>query len=307
MKKQNLFLLLIATVMISFNASAQTALRYNLKVGETYMLKQNTTQAIEQNVSGMSQNIKTTMGGDIAIKITGKSDNIYSSEVVFESMQFKMEMPMMNMSYDSKDESADPNNPLNKTFDLIVGHTFEMQFDERGSVKGVKGFEAVLDKVTAAFGDNPQSAEMMKQQLAGQFSDESMKNMMSNMLIVFPEEKVKVGSKWTTSTMLTKPLPIDNTFNYNVEAVGADVVKLSGTGTTATKEGQTVEQMGMTQHFDLKGGVVFTASINAKTGWPTEIKMTQDMDGNVAIEAPNLPAPMEVPMKIKAESTFTSM
>ncbi|WP_439184825.1 DUF6263 family protein [Carboxylicivirga taeanensis] len=307
MKKQNLFLLLVAAVMISLNASAQTSLRYNLKVGETYMLKQNTTQAIAQNVSGISQNIKTTMGGDIAIKITGKSDKIYSSELVFESMMFKVEMPMMNMSYDSKDATADPNNPLNKTFNLIVGHKFEMQFDERGTVNGIKGFEALLEKVTTAFGDNPQSAEMMKQQLAGQFSDESMKNMMSNILIVFPEEKVTAGSKWTTNTMLSKPLPVNNTFNYNVEAVDGSVVKLSGSGTTVSKEGETVEQNGMIQHFDLKGDVVFAASINAQTGWPTEIKMTQNMDGNVAIESAQLPAPMEVPMNIKAESTFTSM
>ncbi len=306
MKKHNL-LLLMATMLFTLSASAQTALRYNLKVGETYSLKQHTTQAIEQNVQGMSQNISTTIGGDIAIKITGKSDNVYSSEVMFESMLFKVEMPMMNMSYDSKDETADPNNPLNKTFNLIVGHKFEMQFDDRGSIKQVRGFEAVVEKLAAAFGDNPQHAEMMKQQLAGQFSDESMKNMMSNMLIVFPEEKIKVGSNWSTSTTLTKPMPIDNSFHYSVESIGSDVVKLSGTGTTATKEGQSVEQMGMTQHFDLKGDLVFTANINAKTGWPTEVKMTQNLDGNVAIESPQLPTPMEMPMKIKAESTFTSM
>ncbi len=307
MKKLNLFLLLIAVALFSVNVSAQTALRYNLKVGETYLLKQHTTQAIEQNVSGMSQNVNTTIAGDISVKINGKSGGIYTSELVFESMLFKLEAAMMNMSYDSKDANADPNNPLNKTFSLIVGHKFQMKFDERGNIQEVKGFQAILEKLSTVFGDNPQQAAMMKQQLAGQFSDENMKHTLSSMLIIYPVEKIKVGSKWTTNTQLIQPVPIDNTFNYNVDVVNGNEVKLSGSGTMATKEGQSVEQMGMTQHFDLKGDVSFTANVNAKTGWPTEVKLTQNLDGNVAIESAQLPAPMEMPMKIKTESTYTSM
>ncbi|MBK3519759.1 DUF6263 family protein [Carboxylicivirga marina] len=307
MKKLNQTLLLLVAILLSFNVSAQKSLRYNLKVGETYSLKQNTVQLIEQNISGMSQNIKNTLGGDISVTIKGKSSNVYSSEVVFESMLFKMESPMMNMSYDSNDTSADETNPLNKTFSLLVGHKFQMKFDDRGNIKEVKGFEEIANKVVAAFGDNPQQAEMMKQTLSGQFSDDNMKHTLSSMLIIYPAEKVKVGSKWTSNTKLKQPVLINNVFNYNVEAVNSSEVKLSGTGTMATAEGQTMQQMGMTQHFDLKGDISFSANINAKTGWPSELKLIQKLDGNVAIESPQLPAPMEMPMKITSESTYTSM
>ena len=306
MKKINQVMLIVTVLMVSIGMSAQTTLRYNLKVGQKYGLKQMTVQDIEQNISGMTQNIKNTIGGDVSVTILAKNGNVYSSEVVFESMLFKMESPMMNMSYDSKDESADQSNPLNKTFSLIVGHKFQVKFDDRGNIQEVRGFETVASKITSVFGEDQQQAETMKKQLGGQFSDENMKNTLSSMFIVYPEEKIKVGSKWTNNTQLRQPVTINNTYNYTVDQVGKENVSLSGSGTMATEEGQTMQQMGMTQHFDLKGGLSFAASVNAKTGWPTEIKLTQNLDGVVAIESPQLPTPMEMPMKINSESTYSS-
>ena len=307
MKKLNQMLLVAAALLLSLNVSAQKALRYNLQVGETYQLKQHTTQSIEQSVAGMTQNMKTTMGGDVAVTVKGKSGNVYSSEVIFKSMLFKLEGPMMNITYDSKDANADKTNPLNKTFDLIVGHPFDVKFDDRGNVVEVKGFEAIANNVVSAFSDNPQQAEMMKKQLAGQFSDESMKGNLSNMFITYPEEKVKVGSEWTNTNTISAPFVIDNQFDYKVDGISKEQVDLSGVGTMATKEGQTVEQMGMTQHINLDGDLSFTANVNAKTGWPIEIKINQKLDGNVAVESPQLPTPMEIPMKITGVLTYKGM
>jgi len=307
MKKLNYFLVLIAALMLSGSVMAQTTLRYNLKVGEKYGLKQLTTQAIEQNISGMTQNIKNTIGGDVVVTIKGKSGDVYTSEIVFESMLFKMESMMMNITYDSKDEAADMTNPLNKTFSLIVGHPFQMKFDDRGNILDVEGFEEVMNKLVTVFSDNPQQGEMMKKTLSGQFSDENMKHSLSSMFLVYPAEKVKVGTKWTNNTKMMQPVTINNVFNYHVDTVSKDVVTLSGSGTMGTEEGQSMKQMGMIQHFDLKGDLSFSASIDTKTGWPTEIKLTQNLDGNVAIESEQLPAPMEMPMKIKSESTYTKM
>ncbi|MCG8583058.1 MAG: DUF6263 family protein, partial [Bacteroidales bacterium] len=250
MKRLTQVMLVGAALLFSLNVSAQKALRYNLTVGETYHLKQNTTQSIEQNVAGMSQNMKTTMGGDVAVTVTGKTGNVYSSEIVFKSMLFKLEGPMMNMTYDSKNAEADKTNPLNKTFDLLVGHLFQVKFDDRGNIQEVKGFETIAEKVASAFGDNPQQAEMMKKQLATQFSDESMKGNLSNMFIIYPEEKIKVGSTWTNTNAISAPFEINNQYDFNVDDMNKEEVNLSGKGVMATTEGQTVEQMGMTQHIN---------------------------------------------------------
>ncbi|WP_430815258.1 DUF6263 family protein [Carboxylicivirga sp. RSCT41] len=307
MKRLTKVLLFTAAILLSLNVTAQKALRYNLKVGQTYHLKQSTIQSIEQNVAGMSQNVKTTMGGDITVTVKEKNGNVYTSEVVFKSMLFKLEGPMMNMAYDSNDADADKTNPLNKTFDLMVGHLFQVKFDDRGNIQEVKGFETISEKVVEAFSDNPQQAEMMKKQLANQFSNESMKGNLSNMFIIYPEEKVKVGSKWSNNKSIISPFEINNQYDFNVDEMNKEEVNLSGKGVMATKEGQTVQQMGMTQHINLDGDFDFKAKVNAKSGWPIEIKINQNLDGNVAVESPQLPAPMEIPMKITGELTYTGM
>lgn len=307
MKKLNQLFLLVALVLASSTVMAQTTLRYNLKVGETYGLKQTTSQDIEQSISGMSQTIKNTLGGDISIKITDKTGDIYTSEFVYKSLLFKMESAMMNMGYDSNDENADKTNPLYKTFNIIVGHVFEMKFDNRGNITEVNGFENVVEKLATAFEDNAQQGKMMKETLSGQFSDESMKHNLGSMFIIYPEEKVKEGSVWSSQTKVAQPVIINNDLNYNVESISKTVVELSATGKMQTEEGQSKEQMGMMQHFSLAGDMVFKASINPATGWPIEISLDQTIDGNVAIESPQLPAPMEVPMTIKSKTIYTSL
>jgi len=278
------------------------ALRYNLTVGEKYGLKQEQVQDIEQSVSGMVHNIKNTFAGDVMVTINSKTDDVYTSEIVFESMLFKMESAMANMTFDSKEEALDMTNPLNKTFSLIVGHPFQMKFDVYGNVIEVKGFANVTDKIVAAFSDNPQQGELMKKALSSQFSDENMKNSLGLMLLVYPKEKLKKGANWSHSAKVVQPIPIHNSFSYKVESVGKDVVEISGTGLLSTPENASNEENGMTQHFDLNGKLTMTASIDTKTGWPSEVNMNQAIEGHVAIESAQMASPMEVPMKIKVDS-----
>jgi hypothetical protein len=300
-------LMLIALAIMTQLTDAQKVLRYKLKVGEKYGLKQMVVQDIEQTIQGMQQTMKQTIGADIVVTITGKEGNIYNSEVKFASMLFKTEHPMMKMSYDSNDESADKSNPMNKTFDILVGHQFQMKFDDMGHVKEVTGFENILEKIVEAFSDNPAVGEQMQKTLAGQFSNDVMKSSMSTMLIAYPEEKLHKGTTWTNKVQIKKPFVLNNTYNYKVEDLSGSMVSLSGTGNQQSKPGTEMKIAGMTQKVDIKGDVSLTAQIDTKTGWPSEVKMNQTLDGMIKMESPQLPAPMEIPMKIISESTFTKM
>ncbi len=307
MKKLKFILPFVVVLLLSGNTLAQETLRYNLKVGETYGLKQFTIQNIEQSVSGIPQNVKNTFNGDVVLTVKDKTDDVYTGEIIFESMLFKMESAMGNMTFDSGEETPDMANPLNKTFSIIVGHPFQMTFDNRGNIIEVKGFEEVSNKIVAAFGDNPQQGEQMEKALSGQFSNENMKQSLGSMLLVYPKEKVKAGTKWSNKTKVIQPIPINNTINYNIESVDKERVIVSGTGTMNTPEGHTKEEMGMIQHFNLNGNLSISANIDVRTGWPTEIKLNQNLDGSIAVESPQLPAPMEIPMKIKIESSYIAM
>ncbi|MBS2097711.1 DUF6263 family protein [Carboxylicivirga linearis] len=297
MKKLVLVFALMAFSLVSF-----AQLRYNLEIGEKYGLKQLTIQDITQTVQGMTQNIKNTIGGDLLFTIKSKDGNVYTSDFVFASLIFKMESPMFSMGYDSNDSNQEENE-MTKLFKSIVGYSFTMKFNDKGEILEVDGFEKLMEKVKAESGG--QASGPIQESLKSQFSDESMKQSLASMLIVYPDGKPKTGLSWNTTIEQSGAMPLISKYNYKISSANSSVVEMEGAGTMATKEGFSQERMGMTQHFDLKGDVTMNAKINAKTGWPITIKQTQDLSGNVSIESAQLPAPMEMPMSIKGESTFS--
>ncbi len=305
MKKVVSILSLVILTMTILPLSSQAQLRYKLKVGQKYGLKQSTTQDIVQNIQGMSQTIKNTIGGDIGITIKSKDAGVYTSDMVFETLLFKMESTMFSMSYDSTDENQEEN-VISKAFDAIVGYSFKMKFDELGNIIEVTGFDELAKVIAEKYGSDTNSLNMAQESIKGQFSDESMKQNLRSMLLVYPKEKLSIGTNWSNEVQTQGAMPMLSKYNYKVSALNGSVVEISGTGTMATEEGFSQEQNGMTQHFNLSGSVNLNTSIDAKTGWPKKMTQNQDVEGVVAVESPQLPAPMEIPMTIKSKSTFVA-
>ncbi|MCU4176654.1 DUF6263 family protein [Carboxylicivirga sp. N1Y90] len=294
-------LLLLALLILPSTIQAQ--LRYNLKVGEMYGLKQESFQDITQNIQGMTQNIKNTIGGDITVTIVSKSKGVYTSTLVFESLLFKMESTMFTIAYDSKDE-AQEENMLSKAFDAIVDFEFTMIFDETGEITEVRGSEKLLEKIALSYGKSIDELGMVAESVKTQFSDKSMKQNMSSMLLVYPDEKLKVGTEWTNEVVTAGAMPIVSNYNYVVTSANKSIIELKGTGKMTADDSAGSEQNGMTQNFDLSGDVIVSATIDAKTAWPQSMELNQEMEGSVSIESPQLPVPMEVPMTISSKSTY---
>lgn len=303
MKKTFQLLFLASALMLTGNVLAQVQLRYNLEVGKTYGFNQSSEQLITQNIQGMTQEITNTIGGLTTFKITAKEGDVYAADMVFESMIFKMESAMFNMIYDSADPDQEEN-ALKGPFDAVVGSVFKVKFNSRGEILDVKGFDALAEKISANQSDEMAIAAM-KETLKGQFGDESIKKNLSNTLMVYPQEKIAVGKGWTVSSSTGAPMPIKSDFAFTLVSADATTIKYTGTATQSTIESEGVKQNGMLQQFSMDGKATFDVSINAQTGWPVSFKQTQDLDGSVSIEAPQMPTPMEIPMSIKSKTELT--
>ncbi|MBI9060807.1 MAG: hypothetical protein JEZ14_02385 [Marinilabiliaceae bacterium] len=308
MNRQRQTIGLIAMMMLcTFSMVAQTKLRYNLKTGQKYGLNQLSEQEIKQDIMGMSQVIKNTIGGEIFVTITDKKADVYSSDITFSALRFKMESPMFSVDYNSKDSNADLTNPIAKALGFMVGKVFAMKFNDRGEVLEVTGFQAMMDDLAKSYADDPSTLGQMKQTLAQQFDDESLAKSIGMMLVVYPEDKIKAGASWTHTNQSLKPLPLTSNNEYAFDGKTGDVIELTGTGSSATGENASMKQGGMTQHLDLKGGMKYTAKIDANTGWPKEVTQEQILEGTVAVESPQMPAPMEIPMSIKSVTKYTAL
>jgi len=291
----------------TYSLTAQTKLRYNLKTGQKYGLNQLSEQEIKQDIMGMSQVIKNTIGGEIFVTITGKKADVYSSDITFSSLSFKMESPMFSVDYNSKDANADLSNPIAKALGFMVGKVFTMKFNDRGEVLEVNGFQAMMEDLAKSYADDPTTLGQMQQTLAQQFDDESLAKSIGMMLVVYPEDKIKTGATWTHTNQTLKPLPLTSNNKYAFEGKTGDVIELTGTGSSATGEDASMKQGGMTQHLDLKGDMKYTAKIDATTGWPQEVTQEQLLEGTVAVESPQMPSSMEIPMSIKSVTKYSAL
>ncbi|TAJ11098.1 hypothetical protein DMA11_18305 [Marinilabiliaceae bacterium JC017] len=304
-----LFVVTMALFMAGTTAveAQKQQLEYNLKVGETYGFEQLTTQEIHQVITGMANDMKNTIGGEITFLVKSKIDNGYLMDVKYESLKFKMESAVMNMAFDSKNRDANNNEMLNMAFDGIIGKNFEVKMDKTGKINSVTGFEAALEAMAKQAGSNAAMMAQVTESLKQQFSDEAMKQSLEMLTAMFPAEKRKVGESWEIETRTLKPIGMNvrNTYTLTDASKGNWVIK--GKGEVQTDKEAKMKQGAMTQSFDLSGTMTTESVFDAASGWVKEVKQEQTIEGQVAIESPQLPVTMEIPMSIKSVTTIRTL
>jgi hypothetical protein len=304
MKRLMLFALMGS---ICYLANGQkVALKYNLAEGSSYQMKQVTEQMIKQDFQGMNMEIKMTITANTRYVVNKVSEGQYEIDIIYDQLAMKMESPMMNMNYDSQ-AVPDVTNPMNAAFSSLIGQKFNMVMDSKGKVLSVKGFENVMDSLTAKMGGNRDAAEQMAASLKDQFGNESMQSSMEMVMAIFPEKPVSVGETWVVNTVSNKGMQMTNENTLTLKDASNGKWVLSGNSKLTTNANLPVENQGMKMTFDLAGASTYEMTLSATTGWIQNSAIDQTISGDLSIEGGQLPAPMDVPMKISQKTTISGI
>lgn len=304
MKKMMLAVLLLCSG--SYLSAQKVALQYNLKPGSVMMVNMNSVQNIHQEVQGMSMDIKMTVGGKTAYTVDKVESGNYYLTVSYETLTMKMESAMMNMDFDSQG-TIDPNNPMHTAMNAIVGSKFQVVMDSKGKVSSVTGFDNIMKKLTDSMGGNQAMADQLAASIKQQFSDESIKSSIETMTAIFPDAPVAVGETWVVKTTTQAGMVINNENTLTLKEASADKWVIEGALKLNTNSEVVVPTQGMSSRFSLNGAGNQNITMNPTTGWFVEVKQHQLLDGKVALEGGQLPAPMEIPMKIEGDTQTTTM
>jgi hypothetical protein len=303
---KNLLLALVLVSTCSFLSAQKVSLQYNLKAGNVFKLNQNVLQNIHQDINGMSMDIKMTMTAQTVYTVDKVENSNYYLTISYESLAMKMESMMMNMSYDSKD-TASQNNPLQAGLSAVVGSKFNAVMDNKGKVLSVSGYDAIVKKITDKMAGDDQKLQQATSLVNQQFSDENMKSSIETMTAIFPENPVAIGESWTVKILTRSTMEIANECTYTLKEADAGKWVLEGANKLSTNGEQAVATNGMNAHFLLSGDGKQNIILNSSTGWMVEAKQHSVIDGKVSIEGGQLPAAMEVPMKIEMDVQATSL
>jgi Family of unknown function (DUF6263) len=87
----------------------------------------------------------------------------------------------------------------------MIGESFVVVVSPTGVVQKVEGLGQLMEKAFRTIPQNPASAAAM-QSMRNSFSDESMKQMLSQGFARFPDRAVKVGEQWNEESTMANPL-----------------------------------------------------------------------------------------------------
>jgi len=226
-RRTSLALLAIATMLIGPGWAAspeKTTLRWKFKAGDVlhYSMDQ-TTVSIGQDPGG--RELKQTLGLIMDLTWTVKSvdaaSGLATMTQTIDRVRASAASPFGKFSFDSK-EAGDAASAAGPLFKMLVGAEFTSKLSPRGELSDIK----LSDKLLAILrGDNePAGAQ-------GQFSEEGLKNMLSQMVFPLPEAAVNAGKTWQRKLAIPsgpdgQTRQIEQTFTYKGADAGSTGVEV---------------------------------------------------------------------------------
>lgn len=289
-----------------FPVAKEVNLQYKFKTGEQFEYVQVSKQNAVQILPGMGEmKMDGTLGGTMLLKIKSVDP---SGSARIETHYSKLKMAtnsfILSMSMDSEGSQEEDGNKIIKS---LTGKTFFFTLTKTGKVENVEGVENLYSELGSLGLDEDVVAKTRKA-LQQTINDKSIKTLLENGLVAYPEKAVKTGDSWNTSSVqaVNFPMKIDNKWSLkDADDANANIV-CEGNLTTIDKEKVNNLVNGMKSKSDLNGTQRMNSHVDLKTGWPKEVKILSDIKGTMTLLAGGLiPQDMEIPMTVKIETSYS--
>lgn len=299
----------IAIVVLSagFNMPAgEVNLKYKFKAGEEYEYVQRSKQNAVQNLPGMGEmKMDGNLGGTMILKIKSVDEKGTARiETQYSKLKMVTNSFIMSMSMDSEGSQEEDGNKIMKA---LTGKTFFFSLTKTGKVEDVEGVENLYSSL-GSLGLDSDVVSKAQKTLKQTINDKSIKTLLENGLVSYPDNAVKAGDSWNTSSVqaVNFPMTIDNTWSLKSADGSVAVVSCNGNLKTIDKEKVNNLVNGMKSKSDLNGTQTVSANVDVKSGWPKDVKIISDLKGTMTLLAGGLiPQDMEIPMTVKIETDYS--
>jgi len=296
---QTLSMFLMLVLSLSLAQAQKYEIKFQLKEGATYTLKQTTDQLINITVMGMSQEVKQKNVFEYSYLVEKVEAGVQTIKVTYDAIESSRESAQGNTSYNSRTDSA-PDNVESKYMAALIGESFWMKMNETGEILEVNGTDDLLEKgLSQIDGVDETTLSTINTQLKSQFGDEAMKSNMGQISAFFPTKKVKVGKSWKKKVSTKTTMAMNMSSVYKLDKVEDGKAYISIETEITPGEGEPMEMGPMTMEYSLEGVQNGNIVLDLATGWTLEGNMDQDLGGNVQIDSPQMGV-MDAPMTIQS-------
>ncbi|PKL79325.1 MAG: hypothetical protein CVV25_08280 [Ignavibacteriae bacterium HGW-Ignavibacteriae-4] len=300
-------LIIIASfIFLSQSTFAKTDLKFNLKVGESYHQTMNTKTIINQVLSSEEIDLLMSMSGSMTYTVTSKEENIYTMDVVYDSLSMGVSAQGYDMTYNSENPK-DTNDYISILLAALRDTKFGITMTERGKIVDISNFEGLFSKAFETIQQlDPIVRKQLEANLRSSFGKENFKSSFETITAIFPPEPVDIGRQWKAESVLNKNMPIRINTLYKFENETDENYIITGVGTLISYKSKEEEYNNQTPYtYQLTGIVGSEIKLDKTTGWIKEARVKQEMNGYSMLKAEiGTENPKKVEMEFKVITTY---
>ena len=184
-------------VLLGVLATAQTNLRYNLKEGDVYKIKQEASQVIFQEMEGAVHEITNNINGVLEFQVVKERDTAFVVDLFFRDLNLKMTSSIQGELMNVDANVVREDDIQSKIFNSLLNEPVHIVLSKTGDILEVTGGDSLVAKMSGASGiTDAFSLNMMKKSLEKEFGSEALSNSYEQMTYIYPDAPVRVGDRW---------------------------------------------------------------------------------------------------------------
>ena len=192
-----LFYLLFGIITLGV---AQDKLQYNLRKGDVFQIRQMARQDIVQEIDGASHEVINDIRGTIEFKVTGKTADTYSLDIIFRKLNMTMTSSMQGVVLDVDAEELDPDNVQSRIFHSLLNEPIHLVMRKNGDILEVSGGDSLVSKMVKASGlQEAFAVNMLRSSLKNEFGSQALSESYKQMTYIYPDKDIAVGGTWKNS------------------------------------------------------------------------------------------------------------
>jgi len=205
---------------------AQQLLEYNLKVGDTFLVKQSGTQEMVMEIEGTQQIISNDIEALFLFKVALIDGKSYGIDFEFKDFAITSSSNLQGQLMDIRATEPKEGDMMSTIFNGLLGTQLQLQLQKNGKILAVNGADKLIENMLSTVGELDEfTKSLMKKSLEKEFSSESLANSFEQMTYIYDQKAVSIGTKWNTS--FKGKINAEN--QWTLEKIEEGTVSISGT------------------------------------------------------------------------------
>jgi len=260
-------------------------IRLKLEEGQTYYHTIRTETDFLMMVNEEEMLISTIFEASLIYEVTVVHDTFYNFQVQYEKLLMVNKAPMITFKISS--DTTDSTNMMSGFFKEMVHKPFTLSMNKNGKITELLNIDTLYSTIwDGKAGEMISSNGKMTEQLKDQMGAAMIMENYELLSAFYPGKHVEVGESWSNSTTLGNRLAGTTINIFTLTDVSDEGIIIHGESETYTKnKDANMEIMGKTMEYNMDGNMIFSCTMDYRTGWIQEATIRQNFKGDITMVA----------------------